>query len=155
MPNMWGKPFKCWSFTFKLYHLSHVSSMWYCFGAQFVVTAMLDVLLHVCNIVQVSWHQYTPLSQHSACNILNDSWCHHRVFPLLPEIQQKLRIQIMYHACPIFWGDYCIHIYMHCKEPMKAVSSHGSCGYCYLWWRWRSDTLWATLTRLWLNSVSC
>ncbi len=24
------------------------------FGAQFVVTAMLDVLLHVCNIVQVS-----------------------------------------------------------------------------------------------------
>jgi hypothetical protein len=27
--------------------------------------------------------------------------------------------------------------------------------HCYSWWRWWSDTLWATLIKLWLHSLSC
>jgi hypothetical protein len=27
--------------------------------------------------------------------------------------------------------------------------------HCYSWWRWWSETLWATLIRLWLQPVSC
>ncbi len=26
---------------------------------------------------------------------------------------------------------------------------------CYWWWKWSSETLWATLIRLWLHSLSC
>jgi hypothetical protein len=27
--------------------------------------------------------------------------------------------------------------------------------HCYLWWRWWSDIMWATLIRLWLHSLWC
>jgi hypothetical protein len=39
---------------------------------------------------------------------------------------------------------------------MKSVGSHDNLSLHSLWWRrWSSDTLWATLIRLWLHSLSC
>jgi len=36
---------------------------------------------------------------------------------------------------------------------MTAVVVMAVC-HCHLWWRWRSDALWVTLTRLWLQLLS-
>ncbi len=36
-------------------------------------------------------------------------------------------------------------------SPWVVMAAH----HCYLWWRWWSDTLWATLIRLWLHSLLC
>jgi len=62
---------------------------------------------------------------------------------------------IIYSAC---WHsvalEYFILIYTHDLDPMKSVDSHGSLSMLFAikWW---SDTLWATLIRLWLHSLSC
>jgi hypothetical protein len=70
---------------------------------------------------------------------------HDRVFPLLMEIQQKLRMQMYVEwFAQKFW-----QIIVWLSTPHLA--DHHS----YSWWRWWSDTLWATLIRLWPHSLSC
>jgi hypothetical protein len=58
---------------------------------------------------------------------------------------------------PQSWWKHDRPIYtQHCWELMKSVGSHGNLSLHSLWWRrWSSDTLWATLIRLWLHSLSC
>jgi hypothetical protein len=48
------------------------------------------------------------------------------VFLLLPEMRQKLRMQILHDGSPRFWADYHILIYIHCREWMQSLGSHGS-----------------------------
>ncbi len=50
---------------------------------------------------------------------------HDRVFPLLPEMGQKLRIQLLYRRTK-FWVDYYVLIYTPHWELMKSVGSDGS-----------------------------
>jgi hypothetical protein len=80
----------------------------------------------------------------------HDDW----VFPLLPEMQQKLRHNFLITIYLKFLADYDVYIYMHHWELMKSVVVMAAC-LCYWWWWWRSDTLWATLIWLWLHSSSC
>jgi hypothetical protein len=69
---------------------------------------------------------------------LSVSWHHHWVFWLL--------LEMFAHK------DYCILIYTNCWELlMKWVGVNVASDY-YSWWRWQSDTLWVTVTRLWLHS---
>jgi hypothetical protein len=51
------------------------------------------------------------------------------------------------------WADYYILIYATHLELMKSVGIMAA-HHCYSWWRWWSDTLWATLIRLWVCSFS-
>jgi hypothetical protein len=80
----------------------------------------------------------------------HDDW----VFPLLPEMQQKLRHNFLWTIYMNFLADYDVCIYTRHWELMKSVVVMSAC-LCYSWWWWRSDTLWATLIRLWLHSSSC
>jgi hypothetical protein len=52
---------------------------------------------------------------------------HDWVFLLLLEMQQKLKMQILYNGLPRLWTNYYILIYYtHSQELMKPVGSHGS-----------------------------
>jgi hypothetical protein len=56
---------------------------------------------------------------------------------------------ILHNHLPEFWADYCVLIYAYHWELMESVvmAAH----HCYSW----SDSLCATLTRLWLLVLSC
>jgi hypothetical protein len=59
-------------------------------------------------------------------SLLSASRHHDQVFPLLPEMQQKLRTHILYNCVPRFRADYLILVYTHCQELMMSVGAHGS-----------------------------
>jgi hypothetical protein len=50
--------------------------------------------------------------------------------------------------CSKFWADYIL-IYTLCEELMESVGS----SHCHSSWRSWPDTLWVTLTRLWLALI--
>jgi hypothetical protein len=58
------------------------------------------------------------------------------------KIAQNFGLIVMFLSTPTVgsWWNQLV--------PMAAC-------HCYLWWRWWSDTLWATLIRLWLHFLSC
>jgi hypothetical protein len=53
----------------------------------------------------------------------------------------------------ISFGMYCI-IYSSAPTVRSWWLQWVAARHCYLWCRWWSDTLWATLIRLWLHSLS-
>ncbi len=71
-------------------------------------------------------------------------------------MQQKLRTQILYNGLSEILGEP-LHTYLHQLSwgswwnQWVVMASH----HCYSWWSWWSDTLWETLIRLWLHSLSC
>ncbi len=42
---------------------------------------------------------------------------------------------------------------IHWSTSLELIKSMGC--HCYSWWRWRSDTLWVILIKLWPHSLSC
>lgn len=44
---------------------------------------------------------------------------------------------------PLILADYCVLIYYQADGTYMAASN------CHQWWKWWSDSLWVTLTRLW------
>jgi hypothetical protein len=58
--------------------------------------------------------------------LLSISQHHDWVFLLLPEMWQKLRMQILHEGLPRFWTDCRILIYIHCRKWMQSLGSHGS-----------------------------
>jgi hypothetical protein len=86
---------------------------------------------------------------------LSASQHHIWVFWLLLEMQEKLRTQILYNGMPKILGGFIHTDLTHC---LRSWLSHwvvmATC-HCYSWWRWWSDTLWVSLIRLWLHSLSC
>ncbi len=98
-----------------------------------------------------------PIAQrnsHKLFNLLSASQHHIWVFPLLPERQQKLRTQIVYNGLPKFW-QIIICLSTLTVGSWWTQSVVMAARHCRLWWRWWSVTLWATLMRLWLHSLSC
>ncbi len=57
--------------------------------------------------------------------LLSGSQHHDLVFPLLPEIWQKLRARFCVIPCSKFWVHYYALIYTHCWGLMNSVGSHG------------------------------
>ncbi len=65
-------------------------------------------------------------------------------------------------ACPSFWEDYYMLIYTHFIDLLSTPTVGSwwtqwvvmAAYHCCLWWRWWSVTLWVTLMRLWLHSLS-
>jgi hypothetical protein len=71
---------------------------------------------------------------------------------LLQELQQKTQDAgfVEWFAWNSGW-NYYILIYTTVRHhDYELIASY----HCYSWWTWWSDTLWATLIRLWLH-LSC
>ncbi len=66
--------------------------------------------------------------------------------PIAYEDSTEIRMQMYVEwFCPKVLADYCVLI---CTPHLADHLS-------YSWWRWWSDTLWATLIRLWPHSLLC
>jgi hypothetical protein len=60
-------------------------------------------------------------------SLVRGSWHHESAFPLLPEMQKKLSMQILYIKFgPKFWADYYTVICTHFISRLKSVGSNGS-----------------------------
>lgn len=71
----------------------------------------------------------------------------------LPTACKKLtKMQdISFIGCPNSWADCFIFIYSHFQEVMNSLGMLGA-SHCHALQRWRSDSLWVILPRLWPHS---
>jgi hypothetical protein len=86
---------------------------------------------------------------------LSSSQYHDWVFSVLLEMWQKLRMQILLNGLVRFCVDYYICLSTLTIESWWTQWIVMTGHHCYLWWRWWSDTLWLTLIRWCLYSLSC
>jgi hypothetical protein len=91
------------------------------------------------------------------CLLLGARWHHDCTFLLLLEMWQTQDADSQFVpsymiALPRSWAYHYILINTHWMRLSQWGGMAATC--CHSWWRWWSDTLWMTLTRLW-PTYSC
>jgi hypothetical protein len=84
------------------------------------------------------WWLRIPFDLLDKVSVLGASHHRDRIFPLLLEMWQRLRVQILEDGLPRLWAD-CILIYTHCQSWWSWCKTLAAC-HCYSYWRWVFDT---------------
>lgn len=100
------------------------------------------------------------------CLLMSGSQLHGLIFPLLPEVQQKLRMQLLHNGWPEILGWL---LFSYLNTPLGAdgwsqwavIAARPCCSWwswccvdCVLMVCWWCGILWVTHIRLWLQPLS-